>query len=131
MTEAHPFDCLSPKLVQDALTQVGLWGDGRLSALSSYENRVYLAHLERPEQGHDAVVLKFYRPGRWREDQILEEHAFAHELAEAEEAAPGDHRRDRSTPSASSPAKARSRARSPGMSAPAAAFTSVIVPSIW
>ena len=84
MTDAHPFDRLTPELVQDALAQLGLWGDGRLSALSSYENRVYLAHLERPEQGHDAVVLKFYRPGRWSEAQILEEHAFALDVAAAE-----------------------------------------------
>jgi hypothetical protein len=48
-------------------------GDGRLLQLNSYENRVYLVHLEdgRP------VVAKFYRPGRWTDAQILEEHAFA------------------------------------------------------
>ena len=66
------------------MAQVGLFGDGRLVALPSYENRVYLAHLERPVLGHEAVVLKFYRPARWSEAQIREEHAFAQELAEAE-----------------------------------------------
>ncbi|AEG94581.1 serine/threonine protein kinase [Ramlibacter tataouinensis] len=81
---SHPYEALTPDRVQDALDQVGLRGDGRLLALSSYENRVYLVHLEEVHQGCDAVVLKFYRPGRWSEDQILEEHALARELAAAE-----------------------------------------------
>lgn len=80
----HPYSALTPDQVQDALAAVGLWGDGRLSALSSYENRVYQVHLESPVEGHGQVVLKFYRPGRWSEAQILEEHAFAAELAAAE-----------------------------------------------
>jgi Ser/Thr protein kinase RdoA (MazF antagonist) len=66
--------------VMDALTELGLWPDGRLLALSSYENRVYRAHLEEPVQGSSAVVLKFYRPGRWSRAQIQEEHDFAAEL---------------------------------------------------
>ena len=80
----HPYDALTPDAVQDALSALGLWGDGRLQALSSYENRVYQAGLDEPVQGHTQVVLKFYRPARWSEDQILEEHAFAAELAAAE-----------------------------------------------
>jgi Ser/Thr protein kinase RdoA (MazF antagonist) len=68
----------------DALAHVGLRGDGRLMALGSYENRVYQAHLEEPVERHSAVVAKFYRPDRWSEAQILEEHAFAAELAAAE-----------------------------------------------
>lgn len=64
----------------DALASVGLFGDGRQLALSSYENRVYQLHLE----DGTAVVAKFYRPGRWSEAQILEEHAFAAELMAAE-----------------------------------------------
>lgn len=80
----HPYDALTPDAVQDALSALGLWGDGRLQALSSYENRVYQAGLDEPVQGHTQVILKFYRPGRWSEDQILEEHAFAAELAAAE-----------------------------------------------
>ena len=64
----------------DALASVGLYGDGRLLALSSYENRVYQLHLEDGA----VVVAKFYRPGRWSEAQILEEHAFSAELMEAE-----------------------------------------------
>jgi len=80
----HPFESLTPDLVQDALSSVGLWGDGRLMALSSYENRVYQAHLDEPVQGHNAVVLKFYRPERWSLAQIEEEHAFSAELVLAE-----------------------------------------------
>ncbi|MEJ7928781.1 serine/threonine protein kinase [Ramlibacter sp. AN1015] len=80
----HPYDQLTPDAVMDALAEVGLHGDGRLMALSSYENRVYQLHLEEPVQGHAQVVAKFYRPGRWSEDAILEEHAFAAELAQAE-----------------------------------------------
>ena len=71
----------------DALASLGLVGDGRLMALNSYENRVYLAHLEPGTplaDAHAAVVLKFYRPGRWSAAQIEEEHAFAHELMAAE-----------------------------------------------
>jgi Ser/Thr protein kinase RdoA (MazF antagonist) len=81
---SHPYETLTPDAVLDALASVGLAGDGRLMALSSYENRVYQAHLEEPVEGHGAVVAKFYRPGRWTEAQILEEHAFSAELAAAE-----------------------------------------------
>ncbi len=76
----HPYAHLTPDAVLDALASVGLDVDGRLEALSSYENRVYLAHR------HDEapVVAKFYRPGRWSEAQIREEHVFARQLAEQE-----------------------------------------------
>lgn len=83
----HPFALLTPDFVLDALASVGLIGDGRLMTLNSYENRVYLAHLEpdTPQaEAQPAVVLKFYRPGRWSAAQIEEEHAFAHELMAAE-----------------------------------------------
>ena len=76
----HPYESLTPDVVMDALASVGLFGDGRQLALSSYENRVYQAHLE----DGSAVVAKFYRPGRWSEAQILEEHAFSAELMAAE-----------------------------------------------
>lgn len=85
--EIHPFATLTPDFVLDALDHLGLIGDGRLMALNSYENRVYLAHLEPGTplaDEHRAVVLKFYRPGRWSAAQIGEEHAFAAELMEAE-----------------------------------------------
>jgi len=71
---------LTPPQVLEALDAVGLRGDGRILQLNSYENRVYQVFLEDGQ----AVVAKFYRPGRWRTAQILEEHAFALELAEAE-----------------------------------------------
>src|SRR5215213_6116137 len=76
----HPYETLTPDAVLDALASVGLYGDGRLLALSSYENRVYQVHLEEPYEGAFIVVAKFYRPGRWSEAQILEEHAFSAEL---------------------------------------------------
>ena len=77
MTAArHPFEQLTPEVVMDALASIDLHGDGRLQALNSFENRVYQVHLEDGDQ----VVTKFYRPGRWTVAQILEEHAFAHEL---------------------------------------------------
>ncbi len=77
---AHPFESLTPDLVLDALDSVGLRGDGRLTALSSYENRVYQVQLE----DGPPVVAKFYRPGRWTDAQIQEEHDFAAELMAAE-----------------------------------------------
>ena len=84
----HPYEQLTPDVVLDAMASVGLWGDGRLVALSSYENRVYQAGLEAGSTGDAAqgqkVVLKFYRPGRWSDAQILEEHQFADELLAAE-----------------------------------------------
>lgn len=75
-----PYAGLTPQRVQDALDAVGLRGDGRLLQLNSYENRVFQAYLEDGR----AVVLKFYRPGRWSDEQILEEHQFSLELAAAE-----------------------------------------------
>lgn len=80
----HPYDSLTPDVVLDALAGVGLYGDGRLLALSSYENRVYQIHLEDAFEGCGIVVAKFYRPGRWNDAQIAEEHRFAAELVQAE-----------------------------------------------
>lgn len=71
---------LEPTAVLDALDALGLRGDGRLLQLNSYENRVYQVHLE----DGPVVVAKFYRPGRWTDAQILEEHGFALELAAAD-----------------------------------------------
>ena len=80
----HPYTALTPDRVMDALSELGLWPDGRLLALSSYENRVYRVHLDEALEGHTAVVAKFYRPGRWSRAQIQEEHDFAAELVAAE-----------------------------------------------
>jgi Ser/Thr protein kinase RdoA (MazF antagonist) len=79
-TSPHPYSSLTPDVVLDALESVGYRGDGRLQALGSYENRVYLAWRD------DAlpIVAKFYRPGRWTDAQIEEEHAFVAELAAGE-----------------------------------------------
>jgi Ser/Thr protein kinase RdoA (MazF antagonist) len=80
----HPYAALTPEAVLDACAAAGLRPDGRLLGLNSYENRVYQVWLEEgsPEgSGNSAVVVKFYRPGRWSDAQIEEEHAFALELA--------------------------------------------------
>lgn len=76
----HPFSSLGPELVLDALESAGLISDGRLLALNSYENRVYQVGME----GSAPVVVKFYRPNRWSDTAILEEHAFVSELTEQE-----------------------------------------------
>ncbi len=75
----QPFAELTPEQVLEAAEVAGLAPDGRLLALNSYENRVY-----RLGTAGGFRVLKFYRPGRWSDAQILEEHAFAVELVEAE-----------------------------------------------
>ncbi|MFP5405309.1 MAG: serine/threonine protein kinase [Gammaproteobacteria bacterium] len=75
-----PYARLTPDCMLDALDAVGLRGDGRFLALNSYENRVYQVSLEDGR----VVVPKFYRPERWSDDQILEEHAFVADLAARE-----------------------------------------------
>ena len=84
----HAYEHLTPDVVLDALASVGLLGDGRIMALSSYENRVYQIHLESAagsgELAGDVVVAKFYRPDRWSDAQIGEEHTFTAELMAAE-----------------------------------------------
>jgi len=75
-----PYAGLTPDTVLDALDGLGLRGDGRLLPLNSYENRVYQVWME----DGPSVVTKFYRPARWSDDALLEEHAFMQELAERE-----------------------------------------------
>ncbi len=85
-----PFSGLTPEVVLQAVDSVGFQTDGRLMALNSYENRVYrvgVAQIEgvgHPQVLVDAVIVKFYRQGRWSDAAILEEHQFAIELATAE-----------------------------------------------
>jgi Ser/Thr protein kinase RdoA (MazF antagonist) len=75
-----PYSELSPETVLDAIEAVGHHCDGRVLALNSYENRVYQIGIEDGEP----VVAKFYRPARWSDAAIREEHAFAGELAAQE-----------------------------------------------
>lgn len=77
---ATPFAGLSPDVVMQAAEALDLEPDGRQFALNSYENRVY--RVGRFDAA--PVVIKFYRDARWSDQQILEEHAFALELAEQE-----------------------------------------------
>jgi Ser/Thr protein kinase RdoA (MazF antagonist) len=78
--DAHPFTQLTPDCVLDALDSVlapiGLRTNGQLLPLNSYENRVYQVGVE----DGPPVVAKFYRPQRWSDEAILEEHAFVAEL---------------------------------------------------
>lgn len=78
--EATSYAALSPDVVLDAVAEAGYEPDGRLLALGSYENRVYQVGIEDAAP----IVAKFYRPARWSDAAIAEEHSFALELAEAE-----------------------------------------------
>ena len=78
--QAHPYDRLTPEIILEAAETFGLRSTGALLALNSYENRVYRVDIE----DRDPVVAKFYRPGRWSDAAILEEHAFTRMLAEHE-----------------------------------------------
>lgn len=73
----HPYQRLGPDRVLDAVESLGIQTDARVLALNSYENRVYQVGVE----GEAPIIVKFYRPDRWSKAQILEEHAFAIELA--------------------------------------------------
>ena len=75
-----PYYRLDPDTVLQSVESTGLLTDGRLLALNSYENRVYQVGIEEEQP----VVVKFYRPGRWSDEQILEEHSFSLELEQAE-----------------------------------------------
>lgn len=75
-----PYSRLAPDIVLDALESIGLRCDGRLLALNSYENRVFQVGQEEGAP----VIAKFYRPDRWSDEAILEEHAFTRELADRE-----------------------------------------------
>ena len=75
-----PFSELSPDIILSALENVGYECDGHLLALNSYENRVYQIGVEKSEP----IIAKFYRPKRWTNDAILEEHQFTQELADNE-----------------------------------------------
>jgi Ser/Thr protein kinase RdoA (MazF antagonist) len=76
----HPFQNLTPGFIMDAVESQGFRCDCRTSPLNSYENRVYQIGLEEGEP----LIAKFYRPGRWSDTQIIEEHRFTIELTEHE-----------------------------------------------
>ena len=80
--DLHPFSTLSPARVVAAIESLGFWLPGEPFALNSYENRVYLVHDDERRRW----VAKFYRPERWSDARIQEEHDFLAELA-AEEVA--------------------------------------------
>ena len=73
---AFTFQTLHPDTIMDALFEQGIRVDSGLTALNSYENRVYQFQNEDRRR----YVVKFYRPQRWSAEQISEEHQFAHEL---------------------------------------------------
>ncbi len=76
----HPYQKLTPDLVIQAVESLGYKTDARIFGLNSYENRVYQVGVSDKR----SLVVKFYRPGRWTLDQILEEHRFSKELAALE-----------------------------------------------
>jgi Ser/Thr protein kinase RdoA (MazF antagonist) len=78
--QPHPYERLTPDTVIAAIESLGFAPDGRQLALNSYENRVYQVGIEEGAP----LVAKFYRPSRWSTPAILEEHAFALELATSE-----------------------------------------------
>lgn len=78
--DPHPYDRLTPDAIIASVESLGRVSDRRILALNSYENRVYQVGIE----GGPPVIAKFYRPGRWSDEAIHEEHGFALELAAAE-----------------------------------------------
>jgi len=84
MDALPPYTRLTPDTVLNALDTLGLATTGSLLALNSYENRVFQVGVAPNVGDHHYIVAKFYRPNRWSEMQILEEHAFLAELCAAE-----------------------------------------------
>jgi Ser/Thr protein kinase RdoA (MazF antagonist) len=90
----EPFAALTPDAILNAIDAVsgaaglpgGLRASGQVLALNSYENRVFQVGLEHiaTQDAAAPIIVKFYRPGRWSDAQIHEEHAFLDELVEAE-----------------------------------------------
>ncbi len=80
MTTPVSFAQLQPETILDAVEHLGFITNGRLLALNSYENRVYQVGIEDAEP----LIAKFYRPLRWSDEDILEEHHFVSELVEQE-----------------------------------------------
>jgi len=78
--DQHDFAELQPDTIIDAIEKLNLACDARIFALNSYENRVYQIGIEDKQP----VIGKFYRPNRWSDEQILEEHVFTENLSQLE-----------------------------------------------
>ncbi|MFA5495079.1 MAG: serine/threonine protein kinase [Porticoccaceae bacterium] len=76
----HPFERLTPELIMTAVESAGFVCDGRFFALNSYENRVYQVGIEDAQP----LIAKFYRPERWSDAQLAEEHEFCFALVDQE-----------------------------------------------
>lgn len=75
------FDLLTPELILRAVEEAyGMRLTGSITPYNSYINRVYELH----DEDGNAYMAKFYRPGRWSEDTILEEHDFIRDCVEME-----------------------------------------------
>lgn len=73
---------LTPDLALQSIENQGFKLSGRYTQLNSYENRVFSLELESPtKDGETEIIAKFYRPGRWSKEAILEEHEFLQELS--------------------------------------------------
>jgi Ser/Thr protein kinase RdoA (MazF antagonist) len=77
---SHPYAELSPVAVLEAVESLGYETDARMFPLNSYENRVYQVGVV----GKPSIIVKFYRPERWTNEQILEEHSYTQELVDLE-----------------------------------------------
>ncbi|MES2965313.1 MAG: serine/threonine protein kinase [Bdellovibrionota bacterium] len=78
------FDALQPQTILDAIDRAGYLTTGEISQLNSYENRVFDIRLEKSSKAPDPVervIAKFYRPRRWSEAAVKDEHDFLHDLA--------------------------------------------------
>jgi len=85
LASEHPYEQLTPDTVIDAVESAGYLSDARILALNSYENRVYQVGIEAVDTEKVApLIAKFYRPARWSNEQILEEHRFVQELHDLE-----------------------------------------------
>lgn len=87
--ETQLFFKLTPETILDSIDAIGFKTTGRCLPLNSIENRVYEVEVDRPESeiktiSDNFIVTKFYRPGRWTKEQILDEHEFINDLVEAE-----------------------------------------------
>ncbi|WP_144393185.1 serine/threonine protein kinase [Pleionea sediminis] len=80
MSDPNSFYQLDPNTILDALESIDIFAEAALLPLNSYENRVYQFRNE----DNTRFVAKFYRPGRWSDEQILEEHQFSLQMVEAE-----------------------------------------------